>query len=132
MIFFGVIVRDVLTNSCSKRIFAKEDHSFQAVFLDRADKPLRICIQVGRTWWKLHRVDSGLVEEADKLLRVERIAVMNQISILLQEAILAIGDVASDLSHPESICASRDSAKLYASRRQLDEKEDHEALESTS
>jgi hypothetical protein len=43
MISFGVIVRDVLANSCSKRIFAKEDHSFQAVFLDRPDKPFRIC-----------------------------------------------------------------------------------------
>ena len=124
MISFGVIVRDVLANSCSKRIFAKEDHSFQAVFLDRPDKPFRIGIQVGRSWWKLHRVDSGLVEEADKILRVERIAVINQISILLQETILAIGDVASDLSHSESIWASRDSAELYSSRRQLNEEED--------
>ena len=55
---------------------------------------------------------------------------MNQISILLQETILAIGDVASDLSHPESIWASRDSAELYSSRRQLNEEEDHQALKS--
>jgi hypothetical protein len=31
-------------NRTPQSIFAKEDHSLQAVFLDRADEPFRVCV----------------------------------------------------------------------------------------
>jgi hypothetical protein len=125
-------MRKVLSNGCPQRIFTKENRSFQTFFFDRADERFCKCIQDGRTWWELHRVDSGFFEEAHELLRVERILVVNQISVRLQEAVVAIGDIPSDSLHSESDRTFCDSAELYALCRQLNEEQDHETLESVS
>ena len=55
---------------------------------------------------------------------------MNQIPFSLEDAVFAVGEVAADLIHPEAVWRSCDSSELNSPGRELDEEEDHEALQS--
>ena len=53
---------------------------------------------------------------AQKLLRVQRISIMNQVTLSFEEAVNTICEVARNLNHPESIRLARDSSHLDSSR----------------
>jgi hypothetical protein len=65
----------------------------------------------------------------EELRGVERIAVVDQKTLRLQDFVFTVGDVASNLLHPESVGTLGDASELNAPRRELDEEENHEALE---
>jgi len=49
MISLEMIMEQKFVNSMPQASFAEENHSIQAGFLDRPDKPLRISVQVRRS-----------------------------------------------------------------------------------
>jgi hypothetical protein len=49
MIALGVIVQDEVGDRSSQRRLPKKEHSSQAFVFDRADKPLRIGVQISAT-----------------------------------------------------------------------------------
>src|SRR5215831_7849628 len=116
MVTFQVIVRNKLTNGIPQGVFTKEDHPLQTTLLDAPHKPLRIGIQVGRSGRQSHRFDAGIGQQLQKISRVEWIAIMNEIVLSLEESVHTIGQVAGNLSHPQSIRLARDSSDLNASR----------------
>ncbi len=46
MISLGVIMRDELPDGGPQRIFAEQNHSVQTAFLNTADEPLSVAVQV--------------------------------------------------------------------------------------
>src|SRR5919198_6430744 len=106
-----------MSDAVSQRIFAKENHLFQTVFFNAANETFGVRVQVWGSRWQFHRFDTDILEHRQELLGVQRIAIVNQITFAFKEAVYVIGDIARDLSHPQSIRLTRDSADLYSSRR---------------
>jgi hypothetical protein len=75
-------------------------------------------------------LDAGLCQQAGELAREQRIPIMDEIAVCFQEAVLAVGDVAGDLLHPQAVWRFGDSADLHAPGSDLDKEEDHEALQA--
>jgi len=128
MVSFRVIVNELFADGMTQRIFAEEDHSVQAVFFDGAYESFGESVQVRRGWGQLQGFDSRLAQRIEKRFAVERIAIMNKESISFQESVFAVGQVAGDLIHPESVWILGDYSKLDASAGKLDEEKDHETL----
>src|SRR5688500_10601445 len=63
MIAFTVIVGDEFGHGPAKMAFTERDHLVQAFLLDRADKPLCICIAVRRTERCLYDSHASSLEE---------------------------------------------------------------------
>jgi len=122
MVSFGVIVSEVFANRRPQRVFAEEDHSFQAFFLDRPYESLRIRVQVWTTRRNLRRLDSGFREDAKELCRVEWVSVMDQVALPFQDSVFAVGDVSAELLHPESVRTLCYTSQLHSPRREFDEK----------
>ena len=89
-----------ITDSAPQRIFTKEDHLLQTVFLDSPYKTFRVGIQIRASGRQLDRFDSHIRQHVQKLLRIQWIAIMNQIPLPLEETVDLIRDVARHLSHP--------------------------------
>src|SRR5205823_13889076 len=47
MISFSVIMRNEFSDPVPQRLLTKEDHLLHAVFLDGANEPFRVCVQIG-------------------------------------------------------------------------------------
>ena len=54
-----VVVIDVLVDRVPQRSLAEEDQTLGALGLDRANESLRVCVQVGAAYWKLHCLHAG-------------------------------------------------------------------------
>jgi hypothetical protein len=130
MISFSVIVSKILADRRPQGSFAKEDHSVQTFFLDRLDESLGKSVQVGRTRRKLHGLDTSFSKNPEELRGVERISIVDQVTVCFQDSALAVSHVSADLLHPETVRAPRDTSELNASRRELDEEKNHETLQA--
>jgi hypothetical protein len=57
---------------------------------------------------------------------------MNQATLSFEQPILGIGQIASDLIHPQPICLDRDISKLDAAGRKLDKEQNEKAPEPSA
>jgi hypothetical protein len=80
-------MRDEFGNSLPQRSFAKQDHPPQTGFLYGPNKPLCMSVQIGRLWWQLYTLHASTPQGRQKLSRVQRIAIMNQLSLSSQETV---------------------------------------------
>src|SRR5436309_9417113 len=55
---------------------------------------------------------------------------MDQIALAIQNSVDGIGKIPADLTHPQPVCGSRDASDLHLARRQLDEEQRDEPLQS--
>ena len=90
MVPFQMVMRNELSNCVSQRIFTKENHLFQTTFFDRADEPFRIRIQIRRPRRQFDGFDAGACEYGEKVFRIERISVVDEIPFSGKEAIHGI------------------------------------------
>ena len=118
-----MIMRDKFVNRLAQRAFTEQDHSLQTRFLNRPYEAFRVGVQIRRTWRELHALDSGATKRAQKLRGVQRIAVMDQVSLPHQETLHVVAEIARYLCHPQSIRLGRYSGDLHPSRRQVDQKQ---------
>src|SRR5262245_29539371 len=79
---------------------------------------------------QFHRLDTGFRQHVQEFLRVQRIAIVNEISLSFQKALHIIGDVARNLSHPQSIRFVCNSSHFHSSCRQFYEEEDDKTLQT--
>ena len=56
---------------------------------------------------------------------------MNQVSFSIQDTLLHIGEIPSDLAHPQSVRHLRDARDLHLPRRQVDEEQNDKPLQSS-
>ena len=67
-----------LANAVPQRIFSEENHLFQRLFRDASYKTLGVGGQIWGSRRQLHRSDSHIRQHAQKLVCVERIAIVTQ------------------------------------------------------
>src|SRR5262249_37023451 len=103
MVTLQMIMRHKLTNRIPQRAFAKEDHLPQAILPNRSDEPFRISIQIRRLRRQFDGLDSDRGKRSEKLSRVKRISIVDQIALPREKTINGIGEIACDLNHPQSI-----------------------------
>src|SRR5262249_53866916 len=72
-----------------------------------------------------------LVRDDEKFWGLQRIAIVDEIALSLEESVDVIGEIALNLRHPQSIRSACDPADLYTSRRDLHEEENDKPLKST-
>ena len=103
MVSFEVVVHNEFSDRVSKRISTKENHLLQTAFFDRADEALRMCVQIRRPRRQFNGFKAGDSQYAQKFLRIERISIVNQITLPCKKAIDGIRQIAGDLTHPQPI-----------------------------
>src|SRR5215208_5579770 len=102
MISFPMVMQTELLDALSKRGLTEQDHALQAPFLDTAHEPLRVGVQIRRLWRQLHRFHASLSQHSQELVGEERIAIMNQVALTLQDPVYRIRQIPADLAHPQS------------------------------
>src|SRR5262249_18152573 len=89
MIALVMIMRYEFSSRFPHRSLAEQDHPLQAGSLDRAYKPFRVRV-------KLHRGYTRFGHQAQELGRKQRIAIMDEVALALQQAGHRIREVAAD------------------------------------
>ena len=59
----------------------------------------------------------------------QRVAIMNQVALAIQDSVDGIGQIPADLAHPQAVGSGRDAGNLHLARRQLDEEQHDEPLQ---
>src|SRR5215470_4081723 len=103
MVPLQMIMRQKLANRIPQRVFTKEDHLPQAILPNRSDEPFRVSIQIRRLRRQFDGLDSDRGKRSEKVPRVKRIAIVDQIPFPCEKNINGIGQIACDLNHRQSI-----------------------------
>ena len=124
MIALGVIVRHEMPDRVLKRCPSEEDHSVQALSLDRAYKPLGEGVQIRRFWRQPNDLDALADESAAEGVGVLRVSIENQVSLAAKEAVLRVGEVPGDLHHPPIVGMGSDARDFHDTAGDVDEEQD--------
>ena len=130
MVSLEVIMGDELSNSDAQSTLSEQNHAFQAGLLNAAHEALGIAVQVRRSGWQLYGFRADLGQRGEELRREERIPVVNQVALALEEPVDGIGQIACDLAHPQAVGNRRDPGDLHAAGGKLDKKQHQEAPEA--
>ena len=87
MISFMMIIFHEIADTAPQPIFTKEDHLLHTLFLDRSYESFRAGIQIRASGQQPYKFDSHICQHVQKLLRIQWIAVMNQMSLPLEETV---------------------------------------------
>src|SRR5262249_10824482 len=101
MVTLQMIMRHKLANRIPQSVFTKEDHLLQTILPNRSDEPFRISIQIRRLRRQFDGLDSDRGKRSEKLPRVKRISIVDQIALPREKTINGIGEIAFDLNHPQ-------------------------------
>jgi hypothetical protein len=127
---FFVIMVDKFSDGRPEMPFAEEHHAIQALGLGGLDKPFGERVQIGTPRGQDQWRDAAVPQEAPKGRRVERISVQDDVLHAAEEAIAAVGEISSDLRHPDLVRFTCNSSDLHCSRLKLDHEEDDVADEA--
>ena len=101
-------MRDEFGRRFPHRPLAEQDHPLQTRCLDRSYKPFRVRVQIGTARSKVHRSNTRFGQPAQELRREQRIPIMNEVALAVQQAVHCIREVAADLIQPQPIGTRRD------------------------
>jgi hypothetical protein len=96
---FPEIMGNVILDHVSEVLLSEQDHLVQAFGFDGQDEPFGVRAQIRRHLRKLQAANTRSMERLVELLGVERIAVVNQDSLSLEEAVLGVGEIPGPLDH---------------------------------
>ena len=119
-----LIMLDVLVNDEPQMPLAERDDTMEALLFDRPDEPLGIGVEIRALRRQPDRPHIATRQDLAKDPRVERIAVMNQLTRGSQEAIDWIGQIAGHLFHPPAIGLRVDPSDVHTAGLQRDHEED--------
>ena len=88
---------DELDDGPAQRWLTEEDHSIQALALDRQNKPFNISVQIRRTVRQPNDVHSGVLEQIAELCGELLVAVQDEESLAAQKAVKWVGEIPTDL-----------------------------------
>src|SRR5664280_1646642 len=103
--------------------FAKWDHTRQTLRPYAPYPSFRVGIQIGASCRQTHNFHTGVLEHPAEHARIERVTIQDEVPRLLQEAVYAIGEVPSDLSHPSFAWLTGDPCDMYPSCCNIDNEE---------
>ena len=93
-------MRDEVVNGFPQRFLSKQDHPLKTGLLDGAHKFFGMRIQSRRSRRQLHRLHTNIVEHVQELGREQRVTIMNQEPLAVQDPVDRIGQISADLAHP--------------------------------
>ena len=96
----GVVLRDVLVDGPSQRILAEEDHSAQALALDRLHEAFGVGVAVGCSGGCADDADPNLFKEFPEPRAELPVPVADEGALAEQETVEAVGEVLGDADHP--------------------------------
>src|SRR5450631_2830533 len=102
MVPFTMVVSQIFRESQSQISHSKRHQSFKALALDRKYKALGKSVEVRTVSGQPHCLDTSLVEDLSKCLRVQWIPVKQQIPFAKQKPVECIDEVACHLFHPRA------------------------------
>ena len=80
MIPFAMVVLDVLVDEASEMAFTERNHAVETLLFDRPDEPFGIGVEIRTPSREPYRVDTAASEGLLEDLRVQGIAVVNQMA----------------------------------------------------
>ena len=126
----AVEVLDVGVQRSPQRRLSEEDQLREALVLHRSHPPLRVSVQVRTPRRQLDRLYTGHHDRIVERTAVLSIAIVNQVSILDEEANISHRHVSRDLRHPGLVRVGRHARDMDPAGRHMHEEEDvvrHEA-----
>jgi len=112
VISFTMIMGHELVNRLSQRAFSEQDHPLQAGLFDTAHKSLGVGIQIRRSRRQFHRLYTCLCKHVQEFVREQWIAIMDEVSLPSHHAIDRIGQIPTNLTHPQSVRCTCDPCHL--------------------
>src|SRR5581483_12226074 len=92
---------------------------------------LCVCIQIRASGGQFYRCHTACSQPVQKLVGEQRISIVDQVTLALEDSVNHIGQVAADLVHPQPVRTRCNAGDFHFSRRQLDEEQHYESLQST-
>src|SRR6185436_18264466 len=86
-------------------------------------------IQIWRSWRQLDGVHPNIGQQSEEFCAEQRVSIMNQVALAIQDSVYGIGEIPADLAHPKPIGSSSDACNRYLARRQLQEEQNEEPLQ---
>ena len=102
----------------------------EALRFDGEHEAFRDGVQVGASSWELEALDAGGAEGRAERVGEQRVAVMDQVALAAQEAIDAVGQVASDLLDPRVVRMADQAGDVHAVGLEIDDEPDNIADEA--
>src|SRR3989442_366019 len=99
MVALLVIMRQIVMNRITQRVFTEEDHPIQHFLFDRAHESLTMGVQVWTLRWQAERLYPTRLEQAIERWRELRIPIVDQIALAQEKSLEGIGQLPSALLH---------------------------------
>jgi hypothetical protein len=135
---FSLVVPFIVVTCCEfgdgapQRGLAEHDQFGQALAFDGAYPSLGKGIQVRRLRRELHGPNANSSKNALKFRREQRVAIVDQIALAIQNSVLGIGHISADMTHPQSVRMGCYASDFHPASRQIDKEQDEEALQASS
>src|SRR5690606_16194921 len=120
-----MIMRTELTKQMSQVTLTEDHEVIETLRSERLHESLCMGIAVWTACWDGHAVDAFGLEQCCPRLRVQRVAIVNEVGGVAQEPILRVEQVSSHLQHPGPVRSDADARDVHGARLQLDDEEDH-------
>ena len=111
MIALLVIMRYEFADRPAERLLAKEDDSVQAFLLDGSHEPFRVSVQIRRFRRQHHRLHASGLEDRAKLLGEYRFPIKDQVTLVDQNTLRRVRQIAANLLHPLATRLWHDASK---------------------
>jgi hypothetical protein len=129
-----MIVRDKLRDREAEVALTERNELVEAFALDREHESLRKGVQIWAAGRELEALDAGGAEDRAERLGEQRVAVMDQVALVSQESVDAVGQVASDLLDPRIVWVAGvagQAGNVHAAGLEVDD-EPHDVADETA
>ncbi len=119
------------SNSFPRRGLTKENQFVKTFGFQRPKKSLKVCIQVRASRWQAYRLHALASQASTKRLTECRIAVHDQVLLVLEKTILIVGQLEGNRLHPRFVRIGGAAREVDAARFRLHGKEEIESGQAT-
>jgi len=107
------------------------DRAAETFGCERAEIPLKMSVQVRTLGRKSHRLDALVAKEVAKRLAEPGVAIHEQITFSVEEAVFEVRQIPRNLPHPGFVRMDRCASEVNAARLQLNDKQQVERHQTT-
>ena len=118
-----VIMLNVFVDRVPKMLPAEEDHSIKTLGFDRLDETFGVGVQVRTLRGKFHTADAGRRESLRELGCVQRVTIVDEVTLSVEESGKTVCQISRDLDHPRSIGIWSNACDLDSASRKFHNEE---------
>ena len=116
---------------CLLLLSIKENQFVKAFGIQRSEKSLQVCYQVRASRWQANRLHAFASQACTERLTECRIAIHDQVLLIIEETVLMVGQLTRNRFHPRFIRIGSAACKVDAARFELHDKEQIERCQAT-